>query len=373
MNPLAPKIDNPLAAAASHPLVAATKEQMAVTTKQPLVEYVRRSLELEDPEEIDRRADELTVIGYEKTADHLREHAGALRARAAAPAGDDVYRSPIPEASDEQWARFVRLMQAGDVAAVTPSGQVGIFQTRLKRLQDLGLARDVRRVNGEGGARWTATFRPPLTLARLLADPLLQYRIFVASMRRYRERDPGASTAPQSGRRSRASPRRCPGCSPSPTTPARRSRPGWRTRTTAGASEDDRGLRPNHGGVLMNMFDKLLARIQAADARRSSVAPAEEAARREDAIATVAPAAAHAHSKRDAERRRPRNRSTGRGARDEAARLASRSTGTSGPGPTGSWVHLLVRFTGGNLGPSPVTMHATTELAPARAARAPAA
>ena len=33
---------------------------------------------------------------------------------------------------------------------------------------------------------WTATFRPPLTLARLLSDPLLQYRIFVASMRRYR-------------------------------------------------------------------------------------------------------------------------------------------------------------------------------------------
>ena len=185
MNPLAPKIDNPLAAAASHPLVAATKEQMAVTTKQPLVEYVRRSLELEDPEEIDRRANELTVIGYEKTADHLREHAGTLRARRRRRPGM-TYRSPIPEASDQQWARFVRLMQAGDVAAVTPSGQLGIFQTRLKRLQDLGLARDVRRVNGDGGARWTAAFRPPLTLARLLADPLIQYRIFVASMRRYR-------------------------------------------------------------------------------------------------------------------------------------------------------------------------------------------
>ncbi len=185
MNPLAPKIDNPLAAAAAHPLVTATKEQLAVTSKQPLVEYVRRSLELEDPEEVDRRADELTVIGYEKTADHLRQHAGALRVRRHRR-GQMIYPSPIAEASDEQWARFVHLMQVGDPAAVTPSGQVGIFQTRLKRLQDLGLARDVRRVNGPNGARWTATFRPPLTLARLLADPLLQYRIFVASMRRYR-------------------------------------------------------------------------------------------------------------------------------------------------------------------------------------------
>jgi hypothetical protein len=106
-----------------------------------------------------------------------------------------TYRSPIPEATDQQWARFVRLMQAGDVAAVTPSGQVGIFQTRLKRLQDLGLARDVRRVSADGSARWTATFRPPLTLARLLADPLLQYRIFVASMRRYRSDILGAHRA----------------------------------------------------------------------------------------------------------------------------------------------------------------------------------
>ena len=185
MNPLAPKIDNPLAAAAAHPLVAATKEQVAVTSKQPLVEYVRRSLELEDPEEVEHRADELTVIGYEKTADHLRRHAGVLRARRHRR-GPMVYPSPFPEASGQQWAQFVRLMQVGDPAAVTPSGQVGIFQTRLKRLQDLGLARDVRRVNGPSGPRWTATFRAPLTLARLLGDPLLQYRIFVASMRRYR-------------------------------------------------------------------------------------------------------------------------------------------------------------------------------------------
>lgn len=34
----------------------------------------------------------------------------------------------------------------------------------------------------------------------------------------------------------------------------------------------------------------------------------------------------------------------------------------------GQRVHLLVRFSGGNLGRSPVTMHATTDLAPARAA-----
>ena len=225
MNPLAPKIDNPLAAAASHPLVAATKEQMAVTTKQPLVEYVRRSLELEDPEEIDRRADELTVIGYEKTADHLREHAGTLRARRRRRPGM-TYRSPIPEASDQQWARFVRLMQAGDVAAVTPSGQLGIFQTRLKRLQDLGLARDVRRVNGD---RRRAVDRcvPAAADARAAAgrpvDPVPDLRREHAAVP---EPDPGRAPCRDRDGASRGSRRPCRGCWRSPTTRDRRSRLG---------------------------------------------------------------------------------------------------------------------------------------------------
>ena len=154
---------------------------------EPLVEYVRRALDLDDPAEIERRADELSGIGYERTAGHLRGQAARLRAGRIRLGAPTVFRSPLAEATDEQWAHFVRLMQVGDVAAVTPTGQVGIFQTRLKRLEDLGLVRDVRRLQKGGSPTWTATFRPPLTLARLLADPLLQYRIFVVSMKRYRD------------------------------------------------------------------------------------------------------------------------------------------------------------------------------------------
>jgi hypothetical protein len=152
----------------------------------PLVDFVKQSMDLEDAAEIARRADVLDGMGYERTASHLRGHAARLRTGQAQRPGL-VFKSPIPEASDEQWARFVRLMQTGDVAAITPTGQVGVFQTRLKRLEDLGLVRDVNRVQRGGAPSWTATFRPPLTLARLLSDPLLQYRIFVVSMKRYRE------------------------------------------------------------------------------------------------------------------------------------------------------------------------------------------
>jgi hypothetical protein len=158
-----------------------------VAKPNPLVDFVKQSMDLEDAAEIARRADVLEGMGYERTADHLRAHAAQFRTGTPRRRSLPTFRSPIPEASDEQWARFVRLMQVGDVAAVTPTGQVGIFQTRLKRLEDLGLVRDVRRVQHAGGApSWTATFRPPLTLARLLSDPLLQYRIFVVSMKRYR-------------------------------------------------------------------------------------------------------------------------------------------------------------------------------------------
>ena len=154
----------------------------------PLVNFVRQSMDLEDATEIARRADVLEGMGYERTATHLREQAARVRGVPRRRATPMLFRSPLPEASDEQWARFVRLMQVGDVAAVTPTGQVGIFQTRLKRLEDLGLVSDVRRLPHAGAApSWTATFRPPLTLARLLSDPLLQYRIFVVSMKRYRD------------------------------------------------------------------------------------------------------------------------------------------------------------------------------------------
>ena len=124
----------------------------AAPKTDPLVEYVQRSLELDDPDEIDRRAGELSVMGYDRTASHLRRHATGLRA-GHAKRPRMVFRSPIPEASDEQWARFVGVMETGDVSAVTSTGQLGVFQTRLKRLEDLGLAHDVRRVQGDPASR----------------------------------------------------------------------------------------------------------------------------------------------------------------------------------------------------------------------------
>jgi len=68
----------------------------------PLVDFVKQSMDLEDAAEIARRADVLDGMGYERTASHLRGHAARLRTGQARRSGL-VVKSPIPEASDEQW------------------------------------------------------------------------------------------------------------------------------------------------------------------------------------------------------------------------------------------------------------------------------
>lgn len=162
------------------------------TQGEALVEYVRRALELEDPAEMERRAGELTSLGYGRTAAHVRERAARLRAAgetrsAGEPAGAaGEYESPIPEASASQWTRFVRLMQVGAPGDVTPSGQVGLFGTRFKRLEDLGLVREVRRQARDRKVEWAGRWTTSLSLDQFLSNPLLQYRAFAASMKRYR-------------------------------------------------------------------------------------------------------------------------------------------------------------------------------------------
>ncbi len=167
-----------------------TPETKDAASVDPLVEYVRRSLDLDDPTELEKRAEHVASLGYGRTATHMREQAELLRVEKEAGKAA-THRSPIPEATDEQWTGFVKLMQTGATDALTPAGQLGLFGTRMKRLADLGIATEVRRTPATGGAAeqpgWTATLKPPLSFDRLRADPLLQYRVFVASMKRYRD------------------------------------------------------------------------------------------------------------------------------------------------------------------------------------------
>ena len=96
-------------------------------------------------------------------------------------------KSPLPDVSDEAWAKFVRAMDSGNVQTITPSGGYGAFDMRPRRLVELGYAKGLTR--GKYGRRliWKCDFLPPWTETKFLQDPFAQYAAFRSSMIKYAE------------------------------------------------------------------------------------------------------------------------------------------------------------------------------------------
>ena len=102
--------------------------------------------------------------------------------------------SPIAEATDDQWSRFVRTMGSGHVDTVTKSYNLGIFRQGMPTLEALGIVRNVRK--GRAPARgaydgahdvWVGDWIPPHSLDAFLRDPALQYRLFERNVVALRE------------------------------------------------------------------------------------------------------------------------------------------------------------------------------------------
>lgn len=97
-------------------------------------------------------------------------------------------RSPITSVSDEAWARFVTAADVQRTNAVSESGGFGSYDMRPRRLVELGLATDLGHVTAETGRySHTCVFVPPLTRERFLADPVIQYNVFVRSISVYHD------------------------------------------------------------------------------------------------------------------------------------------------------------------------------------------
>lgn len=111
--------------------------------------------------------------------------------RPAQPAGAaklERFRSPLPEVSDDAWTRYVRLMATGRPNSVSPGGHLGVFGLGLRRLEDLGLVRNSRKVERDGRQVWEADWVSPHTLEGFLSDATLQYRAFVKHTLDHRRR-----------------------------------------------------------------------------------------------------------------------------------------------------------------------------------------
>ncbi|MEK6883519.1 MAG: hypothetical protein AABY22_28080 [Nanoarchaeota archaeon] len=96
-----------------------------------------------------------------------------------------VLRSEIPGVSDPAWTRFVLAMKMSEPSSVSPSRSLGMFEMTPRRLADLGLVGDLKRVQEGGRTVWSVKFCDPLTPEAFLEKPSLQYRAFATSMREY--------------------------------------------------------------------------------------------------------------------------------------------------------------------------------------------
>lgn len=93
-----------------------------------------------------------------------------------------VVKSPFHGVSDAQWRAYLKALgEPGHQRRVSGRLGLGAFLFGYPRLADLGLARNVRRVDNQGKQVWAGDFIPPLSLALFLDDPRVQLRVMAVS------------------------------------------------------------------------------------------------------------------------------------------------------------------------------------------------
>ncbi len=105
------------------------------------------------------------------------------------------FKSELSDVADEAWDAFVRaiaLYVAPDSTELRPrpirhisiSGGYGSFDLRPRRLAELGVLTNVRR---DERGKCTGDFVPPYSETELLRNSVLQYNLFVSSVKKYDE------------------------------------------------------------------------------------------------------------------------------------------------------------------------------------------
>lgn len=104
-------------------------------------------------------------------------------ARGDVPALTGAIPSPLLYATASQWSNFVRALVVQELRDDTTAG-FGLFALRPRRLEDLGIMTNLRRVGEDENGRplWDGDFILPLTRDRFLMSYLAQYNALVKSV-----------------------------------------------------------------------------------------------------------------------------------------------------------------------------------------------
>lgn len=99
---------------------------------------------------------------------------------------DTGLESPLPGVKADAWQRFITALEVQPTTAQSESAGLGAFDIRARRLVELGYAKHLPLVRNEKG-RYVqqVDFVLPLTMARFLSDPVVQYKVLAKSMRAY--------------------------------------------------------------------------------------------------------------------------------------------------------------------------------------------
>lgn len=154
-------------------------------------EIVSRLSRQTDPRVVAIAAKLLSARGMRLTAEVLEQRARSLAATTTAgetvAIGDGreatTLRSPFIAASDQAWTEFVRVLAVQDPTARSPGGRLGRFDMHLRLLAEVGWVRGIHRgADGSLEASWVE----PMTEARFLNDPWVQYRALVCTLKHAR-------------------------------------------------------------------------------------------------------------------------------------------------------------------------------------------
>ena len=92
-------------------------------------------------------------------------------------------QSPIKGVILVKWTNFVRTMARHDPQYTSPRGRFGMFGMDMRRLSDVGFARNAKKSNlGDEYGVWVGEWRAPLTKDIYVETPAVQYVSFKRSM-----------------------------------------------------------------------------------------------------------------------------------------------------------------------------------------------
>ena len=91
--------------------------------------------------------------------------------------------SPLDGVSDTAWAKFVKVFATGSPGTISPNYYLGIFSYGMRRLEDLGLAKDVRKQDYNGRMVWKGDWTSPYSLEDFLGSEQLQHDTFARDMK----------------------------------------------------------------------------------------------------------------------------------------------------------------------------------------------